>query len=74
MKERFWSAFVATTAAALGFLNYGFAIAFPSPVEKDIEKDLSWSQSSQFSWFVVSSYFIWFNFLGRAVTELSGLR
>ena len=59
MNDKFWPVFVATLVAALGPLNFGFALGFTSPVEAAME-DKSQKlclTKGQFSWFAVSSYF-----------------
>ena len=55
LKSRFFPAFIATLVAALGALNFGFALGFSSPVQSGMEKSSSTPHLSkeEFSWFAV---------------------
>ena len=56
-KSKFLPAFIATLVAALGPLNFGFALGYSSPIELKIEKSSSDPHltSEEFSWFAVST-------------------
>ena len=64
-KSKFMPAFFATLVAAIGSLNFGFALGYSSPVESGIEHDHKVGISTElFSWFAVSfryDFLLWAN-------------
>ena len=71
-KSKFFPAFIATLVAALGPLNFGFALGFSSPVESGMERDSSSPQLSkeEFSWFAVRTTYRFIYVPGCVTTEI----